>query len=384
MFAEIEDFYIRPLKAQIDALRKSKRGISLNDLVPVITQRDSVVDLDRPCIAHRHARQTCMMKAAGVSVAGIPCVSFAGLGRCDGLKGDCMVAWAAYFALKRHLQEPVLIIECNKRLTTQPLEAMIGDLYVITRAAICPTDIGWVARRPRAWFLCIHKRSMADGPLCSLENVLPIFRRSCSVTWSVCFDATPSELEAELEWAASRRCSMAHGKALVEIMLCRSPFMAALSKKDSEYLQTYQELKRSCSYNLGQNPLKKSHMGSSSKFHTLIHSSGIQWSDQHDRQATAREEMQLLGIDPSRGTSSFAPGRRTSSRSRASVHAALGDGMNVPVASAVWLVAMLLYMPADLQADDSLISGLRSLAELSDLGTFSGATATAMDSSDSD
>eukprot|EP00959_Pyramimonas_sp_CCMP1952_P001334 27309-Pyramimonas_sp.AAC.1 len=73
------------------------------------------------------------------------------VGRRGGLSGKCTVPWAAWLGMRRSLKEPVIIIECSRRLKAKVVNDMLGDLYLVTWAELDPAPFGWVGRRPRFW-----------------------------------------------------------------------------------------------------------------------------------------------------------------------------------------------------------------------------------------
>ena len=97
----------------------------------------------------------------------------------------------------------------------------LEHLYICFSENIDPRRFGWPGRRNRYFGVAFHRSFVLDV-YSNLQNVIPLFERTCHTTWE-CFliaHADPElsgELDLELEWAINRKKSLAHGQSLQNI-----------------------------------------------------------------------------------------------------------------------------------------------------------------------
>ena len=126
-------------------------GLDEGTLMPSAWLREHVArskpKLSAWCLVHG---RMCLPRAAQRHTAGTPCTDYSTWGlqkREDGSTERLFVVWVAQ---RRFYQEPIVVHENVKRLGVGPLEALLGDLYIVLcLSPFCPTMLGWPGRRPR-------------------------------------------------------------------------------------------------------------------------------------------------------------------------------------------------------------------------------------------
>lgn len=84
------------------------------------------------------------------NVAGTPCTAYSSAGLMDQETADSYAHFLAWAALRRQLQEPVVVQECT---TTFPRDQFVKILpmYDWSFAIVDPSRLGWPVKRPRQW-----------------------------------------------------------------------------------------------------------------------------------------------------------------------------------------------------------------------------------------
>ena len=234
-FGDIEQFYSPSMKSAIRELRQTGQIISLQSLSPALRTGKSVRTYGM-CLRHN---KKCKLDRAGMNIAGLPCLSLSPRGLQDALDGECMVAWGAYFGLRRAIKERIIVLECSHRLKAHlvELEKVIGDIYLLEAVEMKPED-SWVARRPRLYIVGIYRQALLDK-FCTLSDTVQLFSRYVEVSYRVLLVATERELDEELEWAIERRDSLARGMTLAQVKQLPSPFYAALTQREVDRHREY-------------------------------------------------------------------------------------------------------------------------------------------------
>ena len=102
IFGNQEDFWVEPVRAQLDLLRSGKHMVCLRSLLPIV-HSGKAVKASSYCYIHR---RECVARRGVLNRSGIPCVNFSPIGKREGTDGSTMTAMAAWAAQRRVLQEP--------------------------------------------------------------------------------------------------------------------------------------------------------------------------------------------------------------------------------------------------------------------------------------
>ena len=88
-----------------------------------------------------------------VLVAGIPCVDFSLMGKRQRLGGPSFILILAWAFAVRQLLPLFVVIENVVQFPSDLLHSLVGDLFTISEAEICPSALGWPIKRRRKYFL---------------------------------------------------------------------------------------------------------------------------------------------------------------------------------------------------------------------------------------
>ena len=177
----------------------------------------SKVDLSAWCV--RHGRK-CRLQRTHMHVAGTPCINHSSMGKRELFSGSAAKLFFAWARLMRVLLIPIIFHENVPAFGTEALSDILGDLYIIVRCLICPTQLGWATARKRQISVLLLKAfilpQLADSSHAQtqlvaeqrldIENtVLMIFGRRRGFSWRAFLGtASNDELRQELQWASQR------------------------------------------------------------------------------------------------------------------------------------------------------------------------------------
>ena len=105
---------------------------------------------DAPCAVHG-ARCSYLKNGCGlIHLAGSPCVDYSEMGNGEGVAGHTIAYFLTWAAIRRKVQEPVIIHECVREFC----EWLLLDelpMYFIDYIVLSPSDLGWPIARQRSW-----------------------------------------------------------------------------------------------------------------------------------------------------------------------------------------------------------------------------------------
>jgi hypothetical protein len=203
----------------------------------------------------------------------------------------------------------------------------------------------------------------------SLDNIIPLFERTCVVSWRCLFvshleEELAGELDQELAWALSRKKSAGFGKSVAEARAApEGPFLIAMTPAERANAEAYPP--DECGM-LNQTVAKGFGISSTGdELHCVIHYPALHHCTDMGRWLSGSEMLMANGIpvlmrhgNP-RGTpfrcSSFVGG--ILSRSRQVMTAQSGNTINVAAAGFMQLYCLLFCHRADESATS--ISSLR-------------------------
>jgi hypothetical protein len=193
------------IEAQCRARKNSGRPgrkTTFDDLLPIILSYHAINTFGF-CAPHR---KRCYMRPGGkTEYAGIPCTDWTEFGHEEREGGKTMKYVAAWACLRRHFQEPIIVVENSRKFDQTLLERSL-PMYTIMPNLICPTTMGMTGRRMRAWIILVHSQSILS--VWGLySNTTDLWTRVLHGTFHAIMIASEAELKEELDWALSRRKS---------------------------------------------------------------------------------------------------------------------------------------------------------------------------------
>ena len=167
---------------------------------------------------------TCTMQTSDIHIAGSPCTDFSMKGLRCGEHGPQMYAFLAWVILRLYLKDKIIVHENVVQMGIALLEELLGHMYIVWRIVICPTSLGWQAKRDRQYCVLVRKDLFSMNMQATVDSgflhkaLLPeefcnrfrellwhIFGKTADWKWSELFFSTPDIIENELEWARSRK-----------------------------------------------------------------------------------------------------------------------------------------------------------------------------------
>lgn len=364
IFGDIKQFFIDDLQPHINAIVSQcpQRAHSLLGK----TVKDGLAMQTRGyCIRHQ---KVCTMRPAIKEIAGTSCVDWSSIGKIEQSAGKTMVYLLAWYGLRIHFQEPIIVQENVRSFPIELHSEFLGLYYFIDAYTFNASDFGIPVNRLRQWVVLRHKaKTMSQiGPL---SNFVKRFQRICNITWRDLLIAEDEEILSELHWAIKRKKSCASiaglGPEDLNPQEWRS-FWMALTDVEQRFLASYECIDSEAAAQLNQNPKSGFVMMSKGKeLHTIIKNNGIIWTG--GRWLTPIELMLTQGFDvlsstrmaepndaDATATCSFAIPRQT--RRRNDVKAQVGNGMSVPCAAVMHMFIGLGIHRADGNRGDSSIT----------------------------
>eukprot|EP00959_Pyramimonas_sp_CCMP1952_P467695 9492040-Pyramimonas_sp.AAC.1 len=345
-FGDISNFWVPELQPTIEALR-DRSGDAVEQLQEAILSGRSVRIKGR-CLTHT---RMCFLKTAFVHVAGTPCPDWSQYGDGDGARGKTIVDTLCWCALRRKLQEAVVVQENVRGFDVTLLRVLLGDLYEIDSDFVGDAfDFGWPAHRVRRCTVMRHK-SFTMPPVVPLPTFMLRLHRPCRVDFHAFLFADDAELQDELDWATSRPSVQAERAAAGDTDRLTpgmaGAFRRALSATEKRWLEGYEaEYGAGGSYQLNQNPLSGfgSHNRDDGGLRAILKRAGITWC--HFRWLTPTEVLASQGFPvfpfecAPRARCSFNFVRR--GRMRDTMKAQSGNAMNAAVVGGVLMHALLM------------------------------------------
>jgi len=184
----------------------------------------------------------CCIRVCHKHVAGSPCTDASSYG--DGLmfNGSQSKYFYLWCAMRRQLREPLVVHENVPRFGIAELDDVLGDLYIIIRIPLCPTQLGWRGRRPRQFCVMILKAwvysasagtnipppprtsSMVVEHLALEECIRHIFFRTARFDYVEYMNAGEAAVVADRAWAASRKSVIARHAQTAEAVRANAEF----------------------------------------------------------------------------------------------------------------------------------------------------------------
>jgi len=363
VFGDIESFFKPELADLLEYLKTHPE--STVPLLGPLVMTGLTVKTCGACLRHGG---TCPANSAKVHFAGTPCPDWSSCGQHKGAGGRTMVHFVAWVALRRALQEPIVIQENVKGFPTDLMCEYLGDTYDITSVILDSESYGFPVARTRKWTLLLHKTKVLS---CDTQfgDFMRRFQRATMFTWQHFFTASPEEVRDELVAAARRRTSRATLRGLKAEDLdpaCPASFELALTEWEFDNMKSYREAHPNCMYSLYQSHAAGFGAFSTPKvMQTLIKNTGMYWGDRSSvkkpsRWLTSTECLGTQGFPVLRRagdpiTSSFQVGR---ARKSAVVAGQAGNAMCVTIPGLVYLYSTSCVR----RMDQALISIARNVS----------------------
>lgn len=290
--------------------------MALETLSPVIVSKKAV-KRKAFCVIHG---KPCYIKCSKSHTAGSSCTAHSKQGKGLGLSDPNVLHFLAWCALRLEIGEPEATLENVFEFPSEVLYRLLGNEYHIDYCVMDPRMYGFSCARVRKYHRLRHKQSLLSQ-ISPLARFHKRFFRMIEWSWKelLCthlYDGgvggvtvIKDEMNAELQWASSRKLSMFNAfsqsaefsrdsvKALIDhygidrvssakdIIIReggpdRQPFLASLNVTEIEMREAYRERHPHQAWQLNQNPKSGHGMTSTDKWlHTFIHNMGLIWVD---------------------------------------------------------------------------------------------------------
>ena len=160
-----------------------------------ITMTPGAVVPEGWCYCHN---AVCTLSPAAIHVVGPPCVDFSSQGSRLGLEGPAALALLCWLALRRRLEEPIIILEHVSRFPVGLLSQILGDKYDIHVGEVGPNTLGWKVQRPRLIITMLHRsKALLTTASMPWKDMASFCARTVETTWAMFFVASDAELHAE-------------------------------------------------------------------------------------------------------------------------------------------------------------------------------------------
>ena len=230
------------------------------------------------------------------------CTDFASIGAGDRTSGRTMISFAAWAGLEIALETPVIVLENSPRLDDGTVTKVFGRAYVVQIIRVCGSKFGWVGCRPRLWAVMTHKVYIMSV-VASLKNVIPMFYRTCELSWRSVLHVMPTEIvEAEvqqdLQWACGRPASKAHKLPFSEVVKRPDRCRFALSDAEESWLDENERLHGflQC-HNLSQDSLAgRGVCTKGDLLYTIVRNPAIHFSTPDERWLVSSDLLMLQGF----------------------------------------------------------------------------------------
>jgi hypothetical protein len=117
VFCDVMDCFSSRVRQQISRLEKAGQAITLEGMLPLVKSvkpRRFMAGGDGPIRSEMYCmrqRRLCPVVRAKLQVAGSPCVAWSSMGKLQKTKHESIVAFATWAAMRRSLNEAVIIHE---------------------------------------------------------------------------------------------------------------------------------------------------------------------------------------------------------------------------------------------------------------------------------
>ena len=198
---------------------------------------------------------------------------------------------AAWLAMRRLLQEDVILHENVGKFDQQILVQALGSHYNLKRVMMSAAELGGAGARERAITICWHKSKICDT-LLAWDLVAQLFNRPSTLTYQNLCVATAKELQDDFEWLARRKCSPLKEVEQLPDATHPTSFESALSPVEQDWLAAYRQKWPGRVYQLNQDPVKHAQKSKANGIlQTIIRNSYILFMDEQRRCLTPREML---------------------------------------------------------------------------------------------
>ena len=233
LFGDIAGFMTTKMRALLPAFKR-RPHILMQTLEPLVRSLTMLnADLSAWWWVHN---QRCPHPKCDRHMASPPCTGFSSSGDRQGHEDVNVIYLMVWFALRIAIQESEVLVENTVAhggvgIGTL-LVSMLGSLYHVDTADLCPSELDWPLRRPRSYFLLRHK-SKCGSLIQSMFEFTRRFVAKCEWHWrdflwlhllnpATCGNTViADEMQSDLAWALRRDTSGAtrDGRAFDELSL---------------------------------------------------------------------------------------------------------------------------------------------------------------------
>ena len=249
MFVDANEFIEPKLRDQL--LGEAAKKLSAKALFALLSRPGAVTE--QACCV-RHGRM-CKWPRATLHVAGTPCVDWSRMpgAKKMGLQGKAQVPFIVWVVLRKICREPIICHENVESFDVGCLIDMLGDLYNIESVVMEFSELGYPIRRCRRITLLWLKSVTVHTPW-SHEFVARC-HRSCRISYLDLMIARPYELEAEYEWAATRKNIVQESDQRDADDVRGHIAMGYLTLTELKWYREYHRGWPNCAYMMSQDPI---------------------------------------------------------------------------------------------------------------------------------
>lgn len=185
--------------------------------------------------------------------------------------------------------EKIILQENVSQFPSSKISQLLGCLYHIDHAVLCPSELGWPVTRPRKWHVLRHryKTGAFASPLNMFTRIFcrpPSWHNNLVPHWDIFFAANINDLMDEIAWASRRPESSARDMANPDVlkddwnsMTPDGAYYQSLTKFEQANLQNYIQKQPQQAYSLNQNSNVQPTVSRWDVLRTLTKNGGILW-----------------------------------------------------------------------------------------------------------
>jgi site-specific DNA-cytosine methylase len=368
IFGDLNDFWVKPVKHTITALKSASKVITLDALLPLIHSRDAV-DLQGFDVRTKTLKP---LVPCDIEIAGVDCRPYSPFGQHGGTSSDEITATAAWAAIQLKLRPKVIIVEESSLFDVAILQKMFMGAYRWEATILNGVDFGLPVNR-RRFYAVGHCVELINRAVVSFTNIVKVCFRDTHVDFSYhdlaianseIVPGMKEEIYDELVWSCNRKKSKCyiHTRDWAETMDEPQPHLASLTESEAQIWQDYLDMMTSAykfhkfgiTAMLNQKPKNGRVVwtNGNKEMYTVIANPSLHMVSKLGRWLTPKELLLMQGIPIHKcltnpggsqvNASSF--GIDIPGRSRRYMAHQAGNAMQVPVVGAVLLHVICFHM----------------------------------------